>query len=475
MTAVERAAEDEGIKNENEVVLQARNAAVASAAVPKRRRRPVVQREIRAFLTSFDQAPKHLRDNPFIRRGYRVGHSAKDAIISAFKLHNESGNIWTHLIGFIVFLILTAVTVKLRPMPFRLGAEALTVVEERLSSLLSAKHTMYDLLKTAEEWERAVLKLGNEVAAPVETYLRSIGRHNLQELRHMLASSATELGANLENFGNSLGSSARDVSSRILAVGASASAELASLESKISDLSSEKIHDLEMAIRQALASILETRWPVSRWPMHVFTTGAMVCLLTSSMCHLFGCCAAHVSAVMWRFDYAGIAVLIVASFFPPVHYAFLCHPIARESYIISTTILGICVLVVTLLEKFQDPQWHAYRAILFSSLGLWGVVPLVHAWYLYRNVAVFSQAMHIDLAMGAIYLIGAAIYAFKVPERWKPGAFDVAFHSHQIFHVAVVIAAMLHYKACKLLMYWRDETGGCFGNVDLNTSTWHNF
>ncbi len=48
--------------------------------------------------------------------------------------------------------------------------------------------------------------------------------------------------------------------------------------------------------------------------------GAMVCLLTSATCHLFGCCAAHVTAVLWRFDYAGIAVLIVASFFPPVYY-----------------------------------------------------------------------------------------------------------------------------------------------------------
>jgi adiponectin receptor len=46
----------------------------------------------------------------------------------------------------------------------------------------------------------------------------------------------------------------------------------------------------------------------------------MVCLLTSATCHLFGCCSAHVTAVMWRFDYAGIAVLIVASFFPTVHY-----------------------------------------------------------------------------------------------------------------------------------------------------------
>ena len=44
----------------------------------------------------------------------------------------------------------------------------------------------------------------------------------------------------------------------------------------------------------------------------------MVCLLTSSVCHTLGCCAQHISLMVWRFDYVGIAVLIVASFYPPV-------------------------------------------------------------------------------------------------------------------------------------------------------------
>ena len=35
------------------------------------------------------------------------------------------------------------------------------------------------------------------------------------------------------------------------------------------------------------------------------------------------------------------------------------------------------------------------------------------------------------------------IYATRVPERWKPGYFDLAFHSHQLFHVAVVLAALV--------------------------------
>jgi hypothetical protein len=56
---------------------------------------------------------------------------------------------------------------------------------------------------------------------------------------------------------------------------------------------------------------------------------------------------------------------------------------------------------------------------------------------------------------------GAALYAARIPERWKPGAFDLFFNSHQIFHCAVVIAALLHYWGVRILLHWRDTTGGC--------------
>ena len=35
---------------------------------------------------------------------------------------------------------------------------------------------------------------------------------------------------------------------------------------------------------------------------------------------------------------------------------------------------------------------------------------------------------------------------FRIPERWRPGSFDVWGASHQIFHVCAVLGAALHYK-----------------------------
>lgn len=61
----------------------------------------------------------------------------------------------------------------------------------------------------------------------------------------------------------------------------------------------------------------------------------------------------------------------------------------------------------------------------------------------------------------AIPQVGAALYAARVPERFRPGKFDYLCNSHNLFHVAVVIAALIHYRSVMLLLHWRDSTGTC--------------
>ncbi len=52
------------------------------------------------------EAPGHLIDNEFIHRGYRIGYnySIKSILKSLFEFHNESVNVWSHLLGMIFFV-----------------------------------------------------------------------------------------------------------------------------------------------------------------------------------------------------------------------------------------------------------------------------------------------------------------------------------------------------------------------------------
>ena len=77
----------------------------AAADVPVRRNRPANssakqrRRRLRKAYAAYNHLPKELQDNEFITTGYRVELGFWDTVKSLFGLHNETGNIWTHLIG----------------------------------------------------------------------------------------------------------------------------------------------------------------------------------------------------------------------------------------------------------------------------------------------------------------------------------------------------------------------------------------
>ncbi|AEE86910.1 putative protein [Arabidopsis thaliana] len=64
-----------------------------------------------------------------------------------------------------------------------------------------------------------------------------------------------------------------------------------------------------------------------------------------------------------------------------------------------------------------------------------------------------------EILMGLLYGLGALVYATRIPERWMPGKFDIAGHSHQLFHVLVVAGAFTHYRAGLVYLKWRDIEG----------------
>ena len=47
---------------------------------------------------------------------------------------------------------------------------------------------------------------------------------------------------------------------------------------------------------------------------------------------------------------------------------------------------------------------------------------------------------------GYTYIQGAIIYIIRCPERCWPNTFDICGLSHQIFHFAVIIAALMHFS-----------------------------
>lgn len=177
-----------------------------------------------------------------------------------------------------------------------------------------------------------------------------------------------------------------------------------------------------------------------------FFIGAMVCLLCSTLFHTMSCHSEWVSNVFSRLDYVGIAVLIVGSSLTWLYYGFYCEFYTKLTYMVAVSVLGVLTAIITMWEKFNMPDYRPYRAVLFVSLGVVSGLPVIHFVALHGvRLSVTYGALHHMLTMGGLYILGAALYALRIPERFLPGKCDIWFQSHQLFHLLVVIAAFVHY------------------------------
>lgn len=238
--------------------------------------------------------------------------------------------------GFLLFVVLTVVTIYSRPSSFAKGFELMGSVESQLGSF--GQHHLQQLV----DLEQRFMAYGQSNWAEVQGYVQSSAvslrafqeqkiKHSKRTMKDLLTRQSTMLGL-VQQAKTNLGA----LEDKLYQFGVS---NLQSLEQQFSSFGRTSLSELEEVVA-SVASMLDKKLKAARWPVVVFTVGAMICMLTSSVCHLLGCCNRELALRIWRFDYAGIAVLIVTSFFPPVHYAFHCHRALRLFYLVTTSLLG---------------------------------------------------------------------------------------------------------------------------------------
>jgi predicted membrane channel-forming protein YqfA (hemolysin III family) len=115
-------------------------------------------------------------------------------------------------------------------------------------------------------------------------------------------------------------------------------------------------------------------------------------MLFSTLYHWFMCMSPELYKFLSKLDYAGINILIVASycsssiflspfFFcnnslalfpsdPPLYYAFYCEAIWQYSYLIGISLLGLGGIICLSLDRFNGPRFRVFRTCEhnFSSL-----------------------------------------------------------------------------------------------------------
>ncbi|XP_055923812.1 adiponectin receptor protein isoform X2 [Eupeodes corollae] len=193
-----------------------------------------------------------------------------------------------------------------------------------------------------------------------------------------------------------------------------------------------------------------------------FFAGAIICLGFSFAFHTLSCHSVEIGRLFSKLDYCGIALLIMGSFVPWLYYGFYCHYQPKVIYLSIVSVLGCLSIIVSLWDKFSEPALRPLRAGVFMSFGLSGVIPAIHYLLMEGWINSISRAsLGWLVLMGLLYIIGALLYALRVPERWFPGKFDIWFQSHQLFHILVIAAAFVHYHGITEMAMYRVTVGEC--------------
>lgn len=182
-----------------------------------------------------------------------------------------------------------------------------------------------------------------------------------------------------------------------------------------------------------------------RWIGAFFFFAAAACFGISAVYHTLMNHSAYVSSLWLRLDYVGIVILTLGDFVSGIYVVFYCEPELRKVHWTMVSSLGIATATVLVNPSLQHSRYRSSRIGIFVCNGLAGFAPLVHGISIYGIEQMNVQSgMPYYLLEGSLLALGVAFYATRVPESIRPGRFDTWGCSHQIFHVLVVLATVVH-------------------------------
>ena len=133
---------------------------------------------------------------------------------------------------------------------------------------------------------------------------------------------------------------------------------------------------------------------------------------------------------------------------------FFCEPGLQFVYLAGITVLCIPTMIVVVADRFAGETYKPLRAVLFSTLGLTALAPVLHFSLrpgLPMSDNVFWNYLAQMIIMGSCYLFGALLYALSMPERLCPGKLDYIGNAHNIFHILVLAGVVMTFSAFSVL------------------------
>lgn len=379
---------------------------------------------------TYNDAPDFIKDNEYIKRGYRVNcDSVKKVTKSLFYLHNESVNVWSHLLGVITVIILIVYT-AIFITSYNIHINSLAINFDQLKQY--TKINEYPFAKT--------------ISNLTSSFFNGMSnRFNFSDYYSDYIDNINSLLYNIKNSTNNFTGSISEY--------------IDDLSYKLSNIQDQLLELMEMEQLPLGEKKYAKSNGIKRWPIFVMLSTAIICLGFSALFHLVGTLSKEVHSVFSRLDYAGISLLIAGSCYPPYFYFFHCEHFLRNAYLTFISVFAVSVFLYSLTSDFHMPKRRTLRGSLFLCLGLSAAIPIFHLLLFKSSIKGFEGMPRLVFWYigGISYVSGALMYIKRIPERFFPGLFDLFGSSHQIFHCLIVVGVITHYLGCLDAYYYRFE------------------
>ncbi|KAK7943070.1 hemolysin-III family protein [Apiospora aurea] len=140
-----------------------------------------------------------------------------------------------------------------------------------------------------------------------------------------------------------------------------------------------------------------------------------------------------------------IDLVVVSTYCSGVAICFIFSTAFHVNWNNSKELTALCNKL-DYLGILGSPKFRHWRACFYAGFGLSSIIFIVHGLVLHGWELQSSRMSLVWMGwMATSNLVGAAIYATRVPERWAPYRFDLCGASHQLFHIFIIAAAVIHF------------------------------
>ena len=398
-----------------------------------------LEKELR--LGTFEEAEKFIQDNEYIKGGYLLNCTTfKKTFKSLLIIHNESVNVWSHLIGAIFFFFLiwytTIFITNLQTQVSNIRSDASSLANKAKELKSEYPFVMNNIYSSMKEIELNFKNFYEDYEEETTVYTRSFNRINnlFEEIKNYTIPAMDKLYKNIKQYYSFFIESVTSVKEEII--------DLIKLDTSIT-----RAHESNLDANYDLKLDERKKKELARWPLFIIIFAAITCLSFSAIFHLFGIMNAKYNNILNRFDYGGISLLISGSCYPPYYYFFYYSTLFKYLYLILISVFGIGTFLYSLTDDFNKPKRRCLRGTLFLIFGLCTGVPILHMAFFGDYIEGYGEnIILLNWYLGGIsYIVGALFYILRFPEKKFPGKFDYFGASHQIFHVLVFFGALFHF------------------------------